>query len=148
MSDTEPEDLARDKAVGEMLNAAKKTNTPSVDMNKDMLKGAKMTDTESVDQKKRIRIRAGHRAHLTRLMNSISSICTSDYNETRSFELLASKGSLETKGDTLRRLDADIINDIEDEEVLFEEIDNCERIQMQINIKLLEVDSFIMSALR
>ena len=92
--------------------------------------------------KKKTKIRGGHRAHLTKLITKISGYL-GDYAESRHIEILANRNALETKGSLLGRLDEEILVEIENDEDIEDEIEECEKIQLQIKMKILEVDIFL-----
>ena len=87
--------------------------------------------------KKKTRIRDGHRAHLTKLLSTISGYLA-DYDTRKEVELLANRNSLDSKGELLRKLDEEILEEIEDDEKIIDEIEECERIQLQLKMKMIK----------
>ena len=97
-----------------------------------------------IQVKKKTKIRGGHRAHLRKLLGNIAR-CLTDYDPYNEIELLASRNSLDSKGELLRKLDEGILENIEDGDLIQDEIEGNEKIQLQVKMKIIEVDKFLKS---
>ena len=91
---------------------------------------------------KGIRIRAGHKAHITKMLTSIDKILK-DFDLKNEIKLLASRDNLKRKAAIVAKLDEDIIETLENDDEILEEMENSEKIQLTIQEKIIEVDRFL-----
>ena len=95
----------------------------------------------SAQGKRKIKVRGGHRAHSKKILGNIAKIL-SEYEPSKEIELMAHRNSLSEKCDTLKKLDEEILEEVEDDEAILEEIEECEKVQLQLKMKISEVDYF------
>ena len=82
------------------------------------------TGNPGAERKKRIR--AGHKAHLTKLTTAVDTLLAA-YSNAQEGELLKLKGSLERKIQVIAKLDDEILDTVEDDQIdaEIEEADSC-----------------------
>ena len=94
------------------------------------------------DVAKQKRVRGGHKAHLTKLLKDVSDKLT-DYTEEREAKVLTLKASLERKSAVLRKLDAEILDAIEDPVELTNEIETTEVLQNDIQESIIKIEKMM-----
>ena len=87
---------------------------------------------------KQKRVRGGHKAHLTKLLKDVTDQLTG-YTEDREAKVLTLKASLERKSEVLRKLDAEILDTIEDPVELTTEIETTEGLQNDIQESIIKI---------
>ena len=82
------------------------------------------TGNPGAERKKRIR--AGHKAHLTKLTTAVDTLLAA-YSNAQEGELLKLKGSLERKIQVIAKLDDEILDTVEDDQI-DAEIEEADRV--------------------
>ena len=96
-----------------------------------------MTDTIA----KKTKIRGGHKAHLTKLLTSVTDVLK-DFDLKKEVELLGYRDTLKRKAEILAQLDDEILMQTEDDDI-DEMIEENEKIQSQIQAKITGIDIFL-----
>ena len=91
----------------------------------------------AVTQSKKKKIRGGHRAHLTKLLNEIKSKIPNA--EAEKDRLLTLKSCVERKASTLSGLDEEILEELDDEAMMVEVIEAAEQLQNQIQSVIIQI---------
>ena len=121
--------------------------TPTVE-NPDVSGGGGNGTTPAVDgvgASKKRKVRGGHRAHLTKMLTEVTKQLT-EYREERESKVLTLKSCLERKAEILSKLDADILEEMDDGGQMGMEIDQAEALQNQITEAIIKIDKAIKSA--
>ena len=84
------------------------------------------------------KVRGGHRAHLTKLFGEIATKLGDV--ELHKDSILTLRACLERKAETLRKLDEEIVEEIDDDGQLLNEIEGAEKIQNTIQEHLMDID--------
>ena len=121
--------------------------TPTVE-NPDVSGGGGNATTPAVDgvgASKKRKVRGGHRAHLTKMLTEVTKQLT-EYREERESKVLTLKSCLERKAEILSKLDADILEEMDDGGQMGMEIDQAEELQNQITEAIIKIVKAIKSA--
>ena len=97
------------------------------------------TAATNADGLRKKRVRGGHRAHLTKMLTEVTTQMTG-YEESRESTVLTLKSCLERKAGILSKLDAEILEEIDDGAQMEVEIDQAEAIQNQIQEAIIKID--------
>ena len=97
--------------------------------------------TPTVTGNRKTKVRGGHRAHLTKLFGEIT-MKLGDV-ELHKDSILMLRACLERKADTLRKLDEEILEEIDDDVQLLGGIEGAEKIQNTIQEHLMEIDKAV-----
>ena len=87
---------------------------------------------------KKTRVRAGHRAHLTKLFNEITTKL-GDVDGNRD-SIVTLRACLDRKAGTLSKLDEEILEEVGDDAQMLTEIEGAETIQNSIQEQLMKID--------
>ena len=87
---------------------------------------------------KKTRVRAGHRAHLTKLFNEITTKL-GDVDGNRD-SIVTLRACLDRKAGTLSKLDEEILEEVGDDAQMLTEIEGAETTQNSIQEQLMKID--------
>ena len=107
--------------------------------------GTTLPTEDGIGVSKKRKVRGGHRAHLTKMLTEVTTQLTG-YTEQREAKVLTLKSCLERKADVLSKLDADILEEMDDGGQMGMEIDQAEALQSQITEAIIKIDKAIKTA--
>ena len=101
--------------------------------------------TEARGRNRKIRIRAGHKAHVTKMATRMEK-SLKDYDSSMEVDYLAYRDNLKRKLVIISKLDEEILETLDDDEAIILEIETSETIQLDIQTKIIEIDRLLEKA--
>ena len=96
-------------------------------------------NVDDLSRRRKMKIRGGHKAHITRLIAQVDE-CLDGYTNDHRSQILTYKSCLERKADVISKLDEEILDALDDEKQIETEIDEAETCQNKIRKKIIDID--------
>ena len=100
-----------------------------------------VTDEERIRRRK-VKIRAGHRAHVTKMYAAIENNIK-NYDASLEVDMIAFRDTLKRKAVIISKLDEEILETLDDDEKIIDEVDNSEGIQADIQFRIVKIENLL-----